>query len=98
MSAHIIELERIVGRIRNNNYDSSGSDNDSNFLIAQREFYIRKSIGGVKTIIKKCIQSYQETKDSDALKLAFDCYISLDELTREAEKLHSYGHDFELTK
>lgn len=91
-----------MARTRNNN---KNKNNDSDSLTpAQRDYYVSKSIDRLQYIIKKSIEKYQKTSDSNALKLALDCHISLGETLREVEMLYSnstsnsYKHDFELTK
>lgn len=72
--------------------------NANNFL-SQGEvaFQIRKSITGVQNIIGMSMKHYEETKDLNALKVAFDGYCSLNEMLKQVEGFCSYG-DFELTK
>ena len=44
------------------------------------------------------IKHYDGTKDLNALKVAFDGYVTLQEMLKQVEQLCSYGNDFELTK
>jgi hypothetical protein len=80
-------MRRVVhGRTRNKNTD---------FTPNERAFYIHRSIAGVQSIINKCMKNYDKTGDLNALKVAFDGYVSLAEMLRHVEELYSYGHDFE---
>ncbi len=88
-------MRRVVhGRTSRNN------DKYKDFTPNERAFYIHRSIAGVQSIIDKCMKNYDETGDLNALKVAFDGYVSLAEMLRQVEELysHPYGHDFELTK
>jgi len=40
----------------------------------------------------------EETKNLNALKVAFDGYCSLSDMLKQVQELCSYGNDFELTK
>jgi len=71
----------------------------NDFLTQQeRAFHIRKCLEGTHGIINMCLKNYEETKDLNALKVAFDGYCTLGEMLRQVQELCSYGNDFELTK
>ena len=72
----------------------------NNSFLTQNEmaFQIRKSLEGTQHIIDMSIKHYDETKDLNALKVAFDGYVTLQEMLKQVEQLCSYGNDFELTK
>jgi len=64
----------------------------------RRAFHIRKYLEATQLVIDKCIQHYEETGGLNALKIAFDGYVTLSEMLNEVAEICSYGNDFELTK
>lgn len=59
---------------------------------------LRKSLEGTQSIINMTLKNYEETRDLNALKIAFDGYVTMDEMLKEVAEMCSYGDDFELTK
>jgi len=76
--------------------------NANNFLTpGERAFHIRKCLDGTQSIIDMCLRNYEETRDLNALKVAFDGYCTLGEMLKQVEEFYgSYGgaNSFELSK
>ena len=60
-------------------------------------FQIRKSLEGTQHIIDRSMKHYDETKDLNALKVAFDGYVTLQEMLKQVDNSKSSIFDFLLS-
>jgi hypothetical protein len=79
--------------MRNNNKNS-----DHILTADERTLYIRQSIQGVQRIYGECMAKYEEDRNLDSLRLAFDCQVQIAEMLKTIKEEYRYGYEYDFGK
>ena len=73
--------------------------NKNNILTpGERAIHTKSALQGIQRIIRTAFAKYEEDKNLDALKLAFDAHVQLIEILKQVKEEYSYGHDYDFGK